>query len=120
MAQTEKGIVYPFDYNEVADVPADFKALAESIDTLLNRYSQNTELEDTIVDVSYNDGILTFTFKDESTKTVSIADLVSGLISSTDIVDNLTTNDSTKVLSAKQGKILYDMIGDVESLLEVI
>jgi len=28
------------------------------------------------------------------------------------IVDNLTTNDSTKVLSAKQGKVLNDLIGD--------
>ena len=30
---------------------------------------------------------------------------------STDIVDNLTTNDATKVLSAKQGKALNDLIG---------
>ena len=28
------------------------------------------------------------------------------------IVDNLTTNDATKVLSAKQGKVLNDLIGD--------
>ena len=28
------------------------------------------------------------------------------------IIDNLTTNDATKVLSAKQGKVLNDMIGD--------
>lgn len=28
------------------------------------------------------------------------------------IVDNLTTNDNTKVLSAKQGKVLGDMIGE--------
>ena len=29
-----------------------------------------------------------------------------------DIADNLTTNDATKVLSAKQGKALKDLIGD--------
>lgn len=28
------------------------------------------------------------------------------------IADNLTTDDATKVLSAKQGKVLNDMIGD--------
>ena len=28
-----------------------------------------------------------------------------------DIVDNLTTDDATKVLSAKQGKVLNDLIG---------
>ena len=32
-------------------------------------------------------------------------------LKSSDIVDNLTTNDSTKVLSAKQGKALNDLIG---------
>lgn len=32
-------------------------------------------------------------------------------INTSDIVDNLTTNDSTKVLSAKQGKALADLIG---------
>lgn len=33
------------------------------------------------------------------------------------IVDNLTTNDATKVLSAKQGKVLNDMIGDAISYI---
>jgi len=32
-------------------------------------------------------------------------------VNTTDIADNLTTNDSTKVLSAKQGKALNDLIG---------
>lgn len=32
-------------------------------------------------------------------------------VKKTDIVDNLTTNDATKVLSAKQGKALNDLIG---------
>ena len=35
----------------------------------------------------------------------------SGMLTSSDIADNLTTNDSTKVLSAKQGKVLNDLIG---------
>ena len=36
----------------------------------------------------------------------------SGYVSTSDIVDNLTTNDSTQVLSAKQGKALADLIGN--------
>ena len=36
--------------------------------------------------------------------------LLAGKIAYTDIVDNLTTNDNTKVLSAKQGKVLKDLI----------
>lgn len=38
----------------------------------------------------------------------------SGMLTSSDIADNLTTNDATKVLSAKQGKILYDLITSIE------
>ena len=34
-----------------------------------------------------------------------------GMLTSSDIVDNLTTNNASKVLSAKQGKVLNDMIG---------
>ena len=33
----------------------------------------------------------------------------------TDIVDNLTTSDSGKPLSAKQGKALADMIGEIQA-----
>ena len=35
----------------------------------------------------------------------------------TSIADNLTTNDATKVLSAKQGKALKDEIGDISDLI---
>ena len=35
----------------------------------------------------------------------------SGMLTTSDIVDNLTTSDATKVLSAKQGKALNDLIG---------
>lgn len=38
-----------------------------------------------------------------------------GMLTSSDIADNLTTNDSTKVLSAKQGKVLYDLIAGIEN-----
>ena len=38
--------------------------------------------------------------------------LSSTYVAKTDIVDNLTTNDATKVLSAKQGKALKDLIGN--------
>lgn len=34
-----------------------------------------------------------------------------------EIADNLTTNDSTKVLSAKQGKVLNDLIGQAISYI---
>ena len=37
MATTEKGIYYPDDYNSVADIPQDFKEMAESIDDAIEK-----------------------------------------------------------------------------------
>lgn len=36
------------------------------------------------------------------------------------VVDNLTSTSSTAALSAAQGKVLYDLIGDVETLMAAI
>lgn len=41
MATTKNGINYPDDYKEVADVPSDFKKLAESVDKLIDDLSDN-------------------------------------------------------------------------------
>lgn len=38
---------------------------------------------------------------------------ISGKVNTSDIADNLTTNNASKVLSAKQGKILQDEIDDI-------
>ncbi len=46
------------------------------------------------------------TLQNGNTITISVSDLVSGLIPTSDIVDNLNSTDSTKVLSAKQGREL--------------
>ena len=35
MAKTKNGIVYPDNYDKVADVPADLKELAESVDEVI-------------------------------------------------------------------------------------
>ena len=59
---------------------------------------------------------------DDSLSTVSvnpvqnkvITNAINNKINTSDIVDNLTTNDATKVLSAKQGKVLYDLISGIE------
>ncbi len=79
-------------------------------------------LESTIVGASYNNAAkdITFTLQNGSTLIVPLDDLVSGLpseawvntyfIPKTSIVDNLTTNDATKVLSANQGKVLKEYI----------
>ena len=40
MATTNKGIYYPNDYSQVADVPADLKKLAESVDKAIDDIPQ--------------------------------------------------------------------------------
>lgn len=42
---------------------------------------------------------------------------ITGMLTSSDIADNLTTDSSTKVLSAKQGKALNDLIGQAISYI---
>lgn len=41
MATTNKGIYYPNDYSNVADVPEDMKKLAESVDTIVSNLDTN-------------------------------------------------------------------------------
>ena len=41
MAITENGIVYPDDYNKAADIPADLKILAESVDINIKKINEN-------------------------------------------------------------------------------
>lgn len=67
-------------------------------------------VESVVVNASYDNNTkkLTLTLANGNTIEISLADLVSGLVKTSDIADNLTTNDSTKVLSAKQGKVLND------------
>lgn len=47
MATTKKGIYYPDDYNSVADVPQDFKEMAESIDKAIenNKYNDKNIID---------------------------------------------------------------------------
>lgn len=46
---------------------------------------------------------------------------ISGKVNTSDIVDNLTTNNSSKVLSAKQGKVLKEEVdGIVTAIHDVI
>ena len=44
MATTSKGIYYPNDYTKVADVPADMKALAKSVDTVIDDINNDINL----------------------------------------------------------------------------
>lgn len=43
MASTKNGIIYPDNYDKVADVPADMKTLAESVDGNIERINKNLD-----------------------------------------------------------------------------
>ncbi len=49
-----------------------------------------------------------------------IADLENDKVDKTDIVDNVTTNDGTKALSAKQGKVLYDILAIKVNISDIV
>ena len=51
------------------------------------------------------------------TNTYLTSSAITGMLTSSDIADNLTTDSSTKVLSAKQGKELNDLIGQAISYI---
>lgn len=57
MAITEKGIYYPTDYTKVADVPADFKQLAESADKAIGNIPEydDTSVKEDINKLKEND-----------------------------------------------------------------
>lgn len=105
--------IVDFAYNPSTHVVT-FTFLDGSTDTF------DLPLESAIVSASYDSVTkdITFVLQSGSTLVVPLDDLVSGLASETwvttyfipktAIVDNLTTDDPTKVLSAKQGKALQD------------
>jgi len=55
---------------------------------------------------------------DYSTAAASVKNALDAVyVKKSDIVDDLVTNDSTKPLSAKQGKVLKDLIGSAISYI---
>jgi hypothetical protein len=71
-------------------------------------------IDHTVTGVTNITGTLQYNGVEVATKN----DITSG--SPVTIVDNLTTDSATEALSARQGKVLYDLIGDVETLLSEV
>ena len=91
--------------NNVVKSALDTKANINSLSTVATSGSYNDlnnkpTIPSKTSDLTNDSGFLT-THQDISSK-----------VSFSDIADNLTTNYSNKVLSAKQGKVLADLIGD--------
>ena len=85
---------------------------SQSVDEHL--YIDVKDLVSVVDEVTLTDANSVFAIKDGGVDTtqlhsgaVTYSKLADGLV-----VDNLTTNDATKLLSAKQGKVLNDLIGE--------
>lgn len=54
MAKTSKGIYYPYNYNEIADVPEDMKQMAESINKILEDKEADETTQDAKITILQN------------------------------------------------------------------
>lgn len=78
--------------------------------SLIRIYSNDTSLMYTAATLTGNS--LTITYEAQtSNKNIAVELVKAGV----DIVDNVTTNDATKALSAKQGKVLKDSLDDLST-----
>ena len=96
-----------FEHSHTTSDISDFPLIPSKVSDLTN--DLNFIGKSNIKGLLKNDGTV-----DTSTYLTEHQD-ISGKVNYTDIVDNLTTNDSEKPLSAKQGKALAEMIGDIQT-----
>ena len=104
-----------------------FYTLGENLKIYFSTTTNNTEFSGFtfIVTRSSINGIVYTLFPDKTTRgafKIQYSDIngensnVSTVVMQTDIRDNLTSNDSYRPLSAKQGKVLNEKIGDLANL----
>ena len=80
MANTEKGIYYPDDYTKAADVLADMKTMAESIDNVIEKSKYNDkDVKDDISDIQDEQEIQDDNIKKNTTKNTQQDELIQKL-----------------------------------------
>ena len=84
--------------------------------TIPSKISDLTDDSD-FIETSSTAGLVKNDGSIDTTSYLSNSSASSTYIPKSDIVDNLSTNDATKVLSAKQGKALADLIGTAISYI---
>lgn len=122
MAQTEKGIIYPYDYNEVADVPSDFKALAESIDRILSDYSLSTDSGNKIIlEMNSTTYKIKAVLKDKDDNVINTSNEID--LPLENMVTNISYDDQKLTLTHQDGHTtevsIADLISDLASKEEV-
>lgn len=105
MAVTPKGIVYPSDYSEIADLPTDLQAMAESVDTALGNVT---------IDV---DSALSPTSENPVQNKVIYTALEAKENATNKVTSISSSSTDTQYPSAK---CVYDIVGDIETILETL
>ncbi len=95
MANTEKGIYYPDDYTKAADVLADMKTMAESIDNAIEKSKYNDkDVKDDISDIQDEQEIQDDNIKKNTTKNTEQDELIQKLKKA---LINESTEQSTSI-----------------------
>ena len=104
-------------YNDLSNkptiptVPTNVSAFTNDVGYLTQHQSlSNYVQKSSTTGLLRNDGTV-------DTTSYATSSQISSMLTDSDIVDNLTTSDATKVLSAKQGKELKDLIGSAISYI---
>lgn len=109
MANTEKGIYYPDDYTKAADVLADMKTMAESIDNAIEKSKYNDkDVKDDISDIQDEQEIQDDNIKKNTTKNTEQDELIQKL-------KKALINESTE----QDTSLHVEDASDVPAVLEV-
>ena len=95
--------------NSTSENPVQNKAIYTALSNKVNNSDLDNYYEKSDVDNLLNDKADTSDLDSYYTKN-SVDDLLNQKINTSDIIDNLTSTNNTKVLSAKQGKVLKDLV----------
>ena len=119
MATTEKGIYYPTDYSKVADVPADLKELAESVDKAIDDIPEydDTDVKDDIRDLKEDDKQQDKDIETLQTKQTELEAEIQELeqdIQSNAIIEETEQAKSLHILDASGARGFLSVLGNKE------
>lgn len=119
MATTGKGIYYPTDYTKIADVPADLKQLAESVDKAIGDIPEydDTDVKEDINDLKENDKQQDTDIETLQTKQTELETEIQELeqdIQANSIIEETEQAKSLYILDASGARGFLSVLGNTE------
>ena len=109
MGQTTKGIVYPSEYSEIADLPSDLQTMAESIDTAIDGVT--IPIDSALSPTSTNpvqNKVIYETLGNYQSKIDSSHKLSADLVDDTSTTNKFVTASEKTTWNAKQNALTFD------------